>query len=138
MACFGNPCCQAVRSCLRECCSRRSAKSHLQVDYSATKAYVIALGEALQVELAADGIDVSIVAPGPTATEFFSNASMTASAASSPTQVARSTVRNLRQRRVLIPDWLGWGIRTSLRSAPRWLAVRIVGRVMAGMSGVRA
>jgi hypothetical protein len=38
--------------------------------YSASKAYVLLLGEALNLELAAKGIKVSVLAPGITATEF--------------------------------------------------------------------
>ncbi|MEL6346119.1 MAG: SDR family NAD(P)-dependent oxidoreductase, partial [Myxococcota bacterium] len=34
--------------------------------YSATKAWIHSLGEALQVELRGTGVDVSVVAPGPT------------------------------------------------------------------------
>ncbi|HVO41654.1 MAG TPA: SDR family oxidoreductase [Aggregatilineales bacterium] len=37
-------------------------------NYAATKAYIIALGEALHYELARQGIDVLVVSPGPTRT----------------------------------------------------------------------
>jgi short-subunit dehydrogenase len=39
--------------------------------YSASKAYVLLLGEALNVELGGKGVKVSVLAPGVTATEFF-------------------------------------------------------------------
>lgn len=105
-------------------------------NYAATKAYIIALGEGLQVELAPHGVDVTVIAPGPANTEFFGVAGMTAGAAANPVKVAHHSLAAIGQRRSVMPDWIGWAIRWSLRTAPRWLAVRIVGRVMAGMAGV--
>lgn len=104
--------------------------------YAATKAYVLSLGEGLQHEWARHGLDVTVVAPGPTATEFFEVASLSASRASTPEEVARVTVARLGRRGVVLPDWLGFWIRVAMSTAPRWLGVRILGRVMAGMSGV--
>jgi short-subunit dehydrogenase len=103
-------------------------------NYAATKAYVMSLGEGLQVEWARHGLDVTIVAPGPTETGFFEVASMSASAASSPQEVARTTVARLGSTGVVLPDWLGWAIRLSMRTAPRWLGVRIMARIMGGMT----
>lgn len=40
--------------------------------YAATKSYVVSLGEALNYELRERGIHVTVVCPGPVATEFFS------------------------------------------------------------------
>lgn len=104
--------------------------------YAATKAYVMSLGEGLQVEWAREGLDVTIVAPGPTATEFFEIASMSASAASTPEEVARAAVARLGRRGVVLPDWLAFWIRVAMSTAPRWLGVRIMGHIMAGMTGV--
>lgn len=103
--------------------------------YAATKAYVMSLGEGLQVEWAAQGLDVTVLAPGPTATEFFEVASMSASAASTPEEVARTAVARMGRRGVVLPDWLGFWIRVAMSTAPRWLGVRIMGRIMGGMTG---
>lgn len=105
-------------------------------NYAATKAYVLTLGEGLQVEWSRHGLDVTVVAPGPTQTGFFERASMTASAASDADQVAAATVAKLGRRGVLFPDWLGVGIRLAMLTAPRRLGVRIMGRIMGGMAGV--
>lgn len=102
--------------------------------YAATKAYVLSLAEGLDVEWRCHGLDVTAIAPGPTATEFFERASMTAGATATPEEVAHTTVRRLGRRSVVLPDRLGWTIRTSLWMAPRWLAVRIMGRIMGGMA----
>ncbi len=89
--------------------------------YAATKAYVMSLGEGLQVEWATQGLDVTIVAPGPTATEFFEHASMTASAASTPEEVARTTVARLGRRGVVLSDRLAfsWPARQPLTMETR-------------------
>ena len=96
--------------------------------------FVTSLAEGLQVELAPHGVDVSVHAPGPTRTGFFERASMQAGAAADPDQVARVIVRRLRSRRVVLTDWLGWLIRMATSTAPRWLRVRIIGRVLHGMT----
>jgi len=102
--------------------------------YAATKAYVITLAEGLRVEESRWGIDVVALAPGPTDTEFFGIASMRTSAAASPEQVARAALQRLRARDVVLTDWLGWAIAWSLATAPRWLRVRIMARVMGRMT----
>jgi short-subunit dehydrogenase len=45
--------------------------------YAATKAYVLSFSEALHEEVAAKGVHVSCLCPGPVATEFFDAAGMT-------------------------------------------------------------
>jgi short-subunit dehydrogenase len=44
--------------------------------YSATKAYVTSLSEALSIELRPKGITVSVLCPGPVPTEFFDIATL--------------------------------------------------------------
>lgn len=48
--------------------------------YAATKAYVLAFSQALQQQLKADGIDVQVVLPGATATNFWQAAGTSLSA----------------------------------------------------------
>jgi short-subunit dehydrogenase len=49
---------------------------HGMAVYHATKAYVISFTEALHAELAAEGVRVCALCPGPVETEFFSRAGM--------------------------------------------------------------
>lgn len=100
--------------------------------YSATKAYVQALAEALALELAADGIDVLASAPGPVATGFAKRADMRMASAATPQIVARATLGALGRRRVVRPGFqsklLGYG----LGILPRRLRSRILTQVMTG------
>lgn len=52
----------------------------LYAAYAATKAYVLSLSEALNVEYAKQGVRVTTLSPGPTESEFFAVASQTKSA----------------------------------------------------------
>ena len=102
--------------------------------YSATKAYVMSLGEALQHELRGSGVDISVVAPGPTLSEFGSHARMTMTAGATPEAVARTIVRRLSARGVVLTDLFAWAIRLSTVWVPRRLVVWIMGQVMGGMT----
>jgi uncharacterized protein len=103
--------------------------------YAATKAFVLTLGEALQSELAGTGVEVTVIAPGPTHSGFGARAGMMITAGASPDQVARGIVARLGRPGVVLPDWFAWMIRWSTVFAPRRLAVAILGRVMGGMTG---
>jgi hypothetical protein len=102
--------------------------------YAATKAWVQTLGEGLAHELQPHGLDVLVVAPGPTDTPFFARAGMTASVTASPHAVASQIMRRLGDRTTLLPDLFAWAITWSLAMVPRWMRVRIMDRVMAGMT----
>lgn len=110
----------------------------LAAHYAATKAYVLTLGEALQAELAAAGVDVAVIAPGPTRSEFGARAGMTISAGATPDRVARGVVARLGRRGVVLPDGFARAIRWSTVLAPRRLAVAILGRVMRNMTRTTA
>ena len=75
--------------------------------YYATKAYVVALTEALAEELVGSALRVSCLAPGPTATGFAEEAHMTESrlfrlGTMNATDVARIGYEGWKQRKVLI------------------------------------
>ena len=84
--------------------------------YSASKAHMAAFSTALHRELRYSGVHVSLVLPGPVATEFFDQATSSHGSsripaerfAITPEQVAARTWRLLRhpRRRVFIPWWL--------------------------------
>ncbi len=101
--------------------------------YSATKAYVQALAEALYVEMAPLGVDVLAAAPGPTNSGFADRAGMTMGAALSPADVAQPILNALGRRPTVLPGFLSKLITYSLIPLPRALRVRIMGMVMSGM-----
>ena len=84
-------------------------------EYSASKFAVQGFSEAIRAEFSRHGIDVLVVSPGTTETEFFDNViehtgdpSWPKHAAVSPADVARRTVRAIRGgRHEIIP--YGWG-----------------------------
>lgn len=103
-------------------------------NYAATKAYVQTLAEGLAIELAPLGVDVLASAPGPVHSGFASRASMTMSMALGPAQVAQRTLDALGRRGTVRPGWLSWLLEASLALLPRWGRVRVLARVMAGMT----
>lgn len=107
-------------------------------NYAATKAYVQSLAEALRVEWAPQGVDVVACAPGPIATGFAQRANLHMALALAPEVVARQTLAALRRGGTVRPGWLSKLLGWSLGTAPRALRVRIIGRIMAGMTAHRA
>lgn len=103
--------------------------------YAATKAYVQALAEALYVELRPHGVDVLAAAPGPTHSGFAGRADMRMRRALSPRDVARGTLDTLGRRPTALPGLLSRVLRDGLAPLPRRARVRIMGSVMAGMTG---
>jgi uncharacterized protein len=79
--------------------------------YSGAKAYVVAFSQALRHELAPRGVNVSVVCPGFTPTEFFDvsrhrRSRLMRLTELSVEQVARSALRGLKRRQFLIvPGW---------------------------------
>lgn len=102
--------------------------------YAATKAYVQSLGEALHVELAPHDVDVLVAAPGPVHTGFAARARMQLGQADRPAAVARATVRALGRRMTVTPGAVGKFLTWSLMTAPRFLRVRIMGKIMGGLA----
>jgi short-subunit dehydrogenase len=103
--------------------------------YAATKAYVQTLAEALHVELASKGVDVLSSAPGPVASGFGRRARMQMGAAEKPETVAQATLDALGKKMTVTPGPLSKFLTWSLMTAPRGLRVRIMGRIMRGMTG---
>ena len=103
-------------------------------NYAATKAYVQTIAEALHAELAPLGVDVLASAPGPTDSGFASRAGMQMGRTLKPEDVARSTLAALGRRSTVLPGALSKLLAYSLAPMPRWARVRIMGRVMDGMT----
>jgi short-subunit dehydrogenase len=106
--------------------------------YAATKAYVQALGEALHVELAPLGVDVIASAPGPVNSGFAARAGQRMGAALEPVDVVEPTLKALGRRATVLPGLLTKLLVYSLALLPRQLRVRIMGRVMHGMTRHRS
>jgi len=102
--------------------------------YAATKAYVQSLAEALGVELGPLGVDVLASAPGPTNSGFASRAGMRMGTALDAETVARDTLAALGRKSTVLPGLLTKALTWSLSTLPRRMRVRVMGRVMAGMT----
>lgn len=102
--------------------------------YAATKAFVQTLAEALHVELAPLGVDVLSSAPGPVDSGFAARAGMRLGRALRPEDVARSTLDALGRKSTVYPGPLTKLLTFSLAPLPRRGRVRIMGRVMGGMT----
>jgi uncharacterized protein len=102
--------------------------------YAATKAYVQSLAEALAVELKPYGIDVLAAAPGPVSSGFEARANMKMDGALSPQQVGVPILKALGRQSTVLPGFLTKVLTYSLRTVPRWAKVRIMEKVMGGMT----
>lgn len=103
-------------------------------NYAASKAYVQSLAEALHHELKPFGVSVISSAPGPVHSGFAERAGMKMSMAALPHQVARATLNALGRRATIRPGFVSKFLGWSLSTAPRWLRVRMMARIMKGMS----
>jgi short-subunit dehydrogenase len=104
-------------------------------NYAATKAYVQTLAEALAVELKPQGVDVLAAAPGPVESGFSQRANMRMSMAMTPQQVGVPILQALGRKSTVLPGFLTKLLVYSLRMVPRWGKVKIMEKVMGGMTG---
>ena len=103
--------------------------------YSATKAYVQSLAEALHVELAPLGVDVLASAPGPVHSGFASRAGMRMGMiALKPEDVARPTLNALGRQATVQPGLWSKLIPFSGNFLPRWARVKVMGLVLKQMT----
>ncbi len=100
-------------------------------NYSASKAYILALGEALHVELDPMGIDVLVVSPGltdtamPAAMPFnFSKMPITKH---KPAKVAKAALSALGKKASKVPGLLNWIYAFENRFIPRLWPTRLFG-----------
>jgi len=104
--------------------------------YAATKAFIQTFAEGLRHELAPHGIDVLAVAPGPVRSGFAARARMTMTMAQTPADVATVIGKAVRRRTrgTVRPGFLSKFLEASLALLPRFGRVRMMRRVMAGMT----
>ena len=105
--------------------------------YCATKAFVLSLSEALDVELAAHGVRVTALCPGAVDTHFHTvaknDSKLLLSTAMKPAPVARAGVEGLlKGKRVVIPGWLNGVTVFSTRLMPRRAVNRITYKMIEG------
>lgn len=103
-------------------------------NYAATKAYVQALAEGLQRELKPYGVDVLSAAPGPVKSGFEARANMRMTMALTPDQVGVPILKALGKQNTVFPGLLTKVLVYSLQTVPRWAKVRIMEKVMGGMT----
>ena len=100
-------------------------------NYAASKAYILALGEALYVELGPVGIDVLVVSPGLTDTAMpaampinFSKMPITKH---KPKKVAKAALSAVGRRATKVPGLLNWIYAFENRFLPRLWPTRLFG-----------
>jgi len=103
-------------------------------NYAATKAYVQILAEALAVELKPYGVDVLAAAPGPVESGFSQRANMKMSISLKPSQIGVSILKALGRKTTVLPGFLTKILVYSLRAVPRWAKIKIMKKVMRGMT----
>ena len=101
--------------------------------YAATKAFVQSFAEGLAGELRPRGVDVIASAPGPVRSGFAGRAGMVMGATETPDVVAASTLASLGGFVTVRPGGLAKLLGWSLATAPRFLRVWLMTRIMAGM-----
>ena len=104
----------------------------LHAVYSATKAFDLFLGEALWGELRASNIDVVVLEPGSTETEFQEVAGEIAHSGHDADEVARVGLAALGQQPSVVVGWMNW-IRANVASRllTRPIAAHVAHSVMA-------
>ncbi|MCH7403339.1 SDR family NAD(P)-dependent oxidoreductase [Belliella kenyensis] len=103
-------------------------------NYAATKAYVQTLAEGIAVELKSKGVDVLAAAPGPVESGFSKRANMKMSMSLTPSQVGVPILEALGRKTTVLPGLLTKFLVYSLRTVPRWGKVKIMEKVMGGMT----
>jgi short-subunit dehydrogenase len=98
--------------------------------YGATKAFDRSLGEALWAEMQGSGVDVLVLEPGPTETEFQEVAGETAHPGESPASVVATALHALGRQPSVVSGWMNWLQVNVSRIAPRSITALIASRVM--------
>jgi short-subunit dehydrogenase len=100
--------------------------------YYASKSYVLLLSEALNNELAKDGVNVSVLCPGPTQTQFAVRADMSsAKILNVPWIMSAAEVDEIgfsglmKRKKIIIPGLINKILAFSVRFTPRSIMVLI-------------
>jgi len=87
--------------------------------YAATKAFDLFFGEALWAELRGTGVDVVVLEPGPTESEFREVAGETRGEGVPAGPVVDAAIEALGRQPSVIPEWFNWIRAVGSRLAPR-------------------
>jgi len=98
--------------------------------YSATKVFDLHLGEALWAELRGTGVDVLVLEPGPTESEFRDVAGETREVGEPASNVVSLALERLGEQPSVIFGWFNWLRANSARLAPRSLVALIAQQVV--------
>jgi short-subunit dehydrogenase len=98
--------------------------------YAATKAFDLLFGEALWAELRGTGVDVLVLEPGPTASEFHEVAGEVREAGEPASNVVVAAFDALGQQPSVISGWFNWLRANSTRIVPRSIATLIAEQVI--------
>ncbi|TMA54022.1 MAG: SDR family oxidoreductase [Deltaproteobacteria bacterium] len=93
--------------------------------YSATKAFDLFLGESLWAELRGSGIDVLVIEPGATSTEFQDVAGEVAHAGEPPERVVAVALAALGRQPSVVSGWMNWVTANANRFLPRAATARV-------------
>jgi short-subunit dehydrogenase len=103
--------------------------------YAATKAFDLLFGEALAVELERKGIDVLVVEPGSTETEFQEVAGEIPHSGETPEQVVRVALDALGRQSSVVSGWMNWlRANAATRLLPRSLVAHVAEDAMAAQT----
>jgi len=105
--------------------------------YAASKGYELLFGEALGFELKRVGVDVLVVCPGGTETEFQEVAGVRPMSTMSVTPVVAQALRALGKKHTVITGMRNRVFVGSARFAPRWLMTKVLGTVFEGFGRKR-
>ncbi len=103
-------------------------------NYAASKAYVQSLGEALYHELKPYKVDILSAAPGPVSSGFARVANMKMDTTLDPEDIAWPILKSLGKKSTVFPGGLTKILVLGLRTVPRWGKIRIMKKVMGGMT----
>lgn len=107
----------------------------LHAVYSATKAFDLLFGEALAVEVKRKGVDVLVVEPGSTETEFQEVAGEIPHTGETPEQVVRVALDALGRQPSVVSGWFNWlRANAASRLLPRSLVAHVAEEVMAAQT----
>jgi short-subunit dehydrogenase len=99
--------------------------------YAATKAFDLFLGESLWGELRGTGVDVIVLEPGATDTEFQDVAGETSHAGESAADVVAVALAALGKQPSVVSGWANWVTANTARFLPRATMATIAGRFVA-------
>jgi len=99
--------------------------------YSATKAFDLFFGESLWAELRGSGIDVLVIEPGSTATEFQDIAGEVAHPGELPEKVVAVALAALGRQPSVVSGWINWVTANASRFLPRAATARVAEWVIA-------